>query len=358
MPTYICNDKEGIIKVNCTGSSASPNPDPNPNLNLNSTPNPTPNPLPIAKPVAPSGDTNAHPTPAAPLPPSSDSVTPTHPSFLENPLKLSPTTITEGQFDKSVDVVKKWLEKEIRITDASFKNAYLKIAGAIKNEFNLSIEPAFNAIVDLKKNNTKFGDSMSKDYKMESDHIDTLKTDIAALKISAENFKSGTQSILAEATNISQQIINILKLVAETMSLIASNYSNSITENIQLIDSDHPLKQVIYESLSRIQSRKENTFTSVDQVDWDKVGLSVLVYYAIQRITTLLGGDKLPNINQPSFNTIFNQPTAPEKKGGGKNSSKKRKRKPKRKTIKRKRPKRKTIKRKHPKRKRLSKKRV
>ena len=347
MSSFNCTAANASVDVTCTPAASSVSTASNsgspvaPSGDTNAHPTP-------AAPLPPSGDTNAHPTPAAPLPPSSD------PS-----LKLSPTTITEGQFDKSVDVVKKWLEKEIRITGASFKNAYLKIAGAIKNEFNLSIEPAFNAIVDLKKNNTKFGDSMSKDYKMESDHIDTLKTDIAALKISAENFKSGTQSILAEATNISQQIINILKLVAETMSLIASNYSNSITENIQLIDSDHPLKQVIYDSLSRIQSRKENTFTSVDQVDWDKVGLSVLVYYAIQRITTLLGGDnKLPNINQPLFNTIFNQPTAPEKKGGGKNSSKKRKRKPKRKTIKRKRPKRKTIKRKHPKHKRLSKKRV
>ena len=201
---------------------------------------------------------------------------------------------------------------------------------------------------------------MNEDYKMESERINTLKADIEHLVEQANSFpdNSTPPPPVGTISGISQLIKKILQLVAQTMSQIASNYSKSITENIQLIDSDLLLKQQIYESLSRIQSRKENTFASVEEVQWDKVGLSVLVYYAIKRMITLLGGDKLPNINQPSFNTIFNQPTAPEKKGGGKNSSKKRKRKPKRKTIKRKRPKRKTIKRKHPKRKRLSKKRV
>lgn len=279
---------------------------------------------------------------------------------------LSPTKITEEQFDNSVLVVKEWLEKEIpNVNPPSFKNAFKKIASAIQYEFKNSIEPAFRAIKELNDPaspvpRSDFASIMSENYKMESEGITKLEQDIKSLETKATNFKDDSADIAFSTQDICQLIKKILQLVAQTMSQIASNYSKSITKNTKVIDNELPLKQSIYESLGLIQSRKENTFASVEKVQWDEVGLSVLVYYAIKQMITLLGGTdvKIPNIDQPSFNTIFNQPPAPKKKGGGKNSSKKRKRKPKRKTIKRKRPKRKTIKRKHPKHKRLSKKRV
>ena len=335
MSSFNCTAANASVDVTCTPAASSVS-------TASNSGSPVPPP--------PSGDTNAAPTPAAPLPPSSD------PSLTE---------ITEEQFDNSVELVKTWLDREIPdITGVSFQNAFKGIAYAIQSEFNISIDPAFRAIKELNDgiSPSEFAIIMNEDYKMESERINTLKADIEHLVEQANSFpdNSTPPPPVGTISGISQLIKKILQLVAQTMSQIASNYSKSITENIQLIDSDLLLKQQIYESLSRIQSRKENTFASVEEVQWDKVGLSVLVYYAIKRMITLLGedGSGITNIDQPSFKKLFNQPTAPEKKVGGKNSSKKRKRKPKRKTIKRKRPKRKTIKRKHPKRKRLSKKRV